>query len=504
MAVVILLLGTIAPVIYLAIGFGNALLQQKELLFFSFNSSLFVSSLAITLGATVLCAFLGLLVAIGIWFACPGSADKIAIILLTLILMPAFIQVQSWIFFADAIAEVINGLMGTVFNFKGVFAVILTMAFASLPVSAGLTLVSLLSIPPEIQDMVRLDGPGQKAFLKIYMPYLQPALVVGSLFVFLVNINDYGITSVFGVNSYALELFSQFSAGMTVYEVFYNGLPLLAVCLAVLAVFSRYILKSDFSLGMTVGFNPFRESKLMILLAIVGLMITGLFILVPLGNLIYAASECTDIWGVLSDSFAEIFYGMLVSVLAAGVSSIPAMLFAGLFYRSKAGYWVLGLAAVPFMIPGPVLGLSLIRMWNTPLLSIVYRSSLMPVVALVAKYTFIEAIIFSVAMASLDRSLLDNIQVHWPGLVKSIICIAQLSGRKWLAAMLIVFALSMGEFGVTLLIMPPGYQTLTIKIYNYLHYGSSDVVAVLCLFMVFIISLVLIVLFKLLGGGKNG
>ncbi len=208
--------------------------------------------------------------------------------------------------------------------------------------------------------------------------------------------------------------------------------------------------------------------------------------------------------GVLFDSFAEIFYGMLISVLAAGVSFIPAMLFAGLFYRSKAGYWVLGLAAVPFIIPGPVLGLSLIRMWNTPLLSIVYRSSLMPVVALVAKYTFIEAIIFSVAMASLDRSLLDNIQVHWPGLFKAIICIAQLSGRKWLAAMLIVFALSMGEFGVTLLIMPPGYQTLTIKIYNYLHYGSSDVVAVLCLFMVFIISLVLIVLFKLLGGGKNG
>ena len=27
---------------------------------------------------------------------------------------------------------------------------------------------------------------------------------------------------------------------------------------------------------------------------------------------------------------------------------------------------------------------------------------------------------------------------------------------------------------------PPGYQTLSVRIYNYLHYGSSSVVASLC------------------------
>jgi iron(III) transport system permease protein len=46
-----------------------------------------------------------------------------------------------------------------------------------------------------------------------------------------------------------------------------------------------------------------------------------------------------------------------------------------------------------------------------------------------------------------------------------------------------IFALSMGEYGIVLLITPPGYQMLTIKIYNYLHYGSSDVVFALNLFV---------------------
>jgi len=32
-------------------------------------------------------------------------------------------------------------------------------------------------------------------------------------------------------------------------------------------------------------------------------------------------------------------------------------------------------------------------------------------------------------------------------------------------------------------VVPPGQPTLTLRIYNYLHYGASDVVAGLCLAM---------------------
>ena len=42
-----------------------------------------------------------------------------------------------------------------------------------------------------------------------------------------------------------------------------------------------------------------------------------------------------------------------------------------------------------------------------------------------------------------------------------------------LVSFLLIFALSAGELGTTLLICPPGQATLTLKIYNYLHYGAS-------------------------------
>jgi len=50
-----------------------------------------------------------------------------------------------------------------------------------------------------------------------------------------------------------------------------------------------------------------------------------------------------------------------------------------------------------------------------------------------------------------------------------------------ISAIFIIFALSMGELGATLIVAPPGQATLTMKIYNYLHYGSSDTIAGLCL-----------------------
>ncbi len=56
-----------------------------------------------------------------------------------------------------------------------------------------------------------------------------------------------------------------------------------------------------------------------------------------------------------------------------------------------------------------------------------------------------------------------------------------LIGPGLLAAALMTFVLSLGELGATLMVVPAGQSTLTIRIYNFLHYGASQTVASLCL-----------------------
>ena len=43
-----------------------------------------------------------------------------------------------------------------------------------------------------------------------------------------------------------------------------------------------------------------------------------------------------------------------------------------------------------------------------------------------------------------------------------------------LSSFLLVFFLSFGEEGIMLVLMPPGAETVSVKIYNYLHYGGNE------------------------------
>jgi iron(III) transport system permease protein len=58
-----------------------------------------------------------------------------------------------------------------------------------------------------------------------------------------------------------------------------------------------------------------------------------------------------------------------------------------------------------------------------------------------------------------------------------------LAAPGYAAAAGIVFLLSMGEVGSALLLCPPGKGALSVKIYNYLHYGATETVAGFCLIL---------------------
>jgi iron(III) transport system permease protein len=62
-----------------------------------------------------------------------------------------------------------------------------------------------------------------------------------------------------------------------------------------------------------------------------------------------------------------------------------------------------------------------------------------------------------------------------------------LSRQSLITAFFIVFILSFGELGTTLLVIPPGRETIIIKIYNLMHYGAEQLVAALCVTLVVII-----------------
>ena len=60
---------------------------------------------------------------------------------------------------------------------------------------------------------------------------------------------------------------------------------------------------------------------------------------------------------------------------------------------------------------------------------------------------------------------------------------------------MLVFVLCLGELGSTLLTIPPGMETLSLRIYNLMHYGAHDIVAALAAILLGLTLLPLAVLF---------
>ena len=141
---------------------------------------------------------------------------------------------------------------------------------------------------------------------------------------------------------------------------------------------------------------------------------------------------------------------------------------------------------LPLSLPAPLIGIGLIQVWNSTALrwTGLYTSMFMPALASVLRFLPLGVLLLVSAMKRLDPTLLEAALILQSSPVQGLLTIRlPLMGSALAGAGLLAAVLSFGELGATVLLLPPGAGSLTIKIYNYLHYGQSDVVAGLCLFL---------------------
>jgi iron(III) transport system permease protein len=84
-------------------------------------------------------------------------------------------------------------------------------------------------------------------------------------------------------------------------------------------------------------------------------------------------------------------------------------------------------------------------------------------------------------MRRIEQPLLDAVDLYQPSLLHGWWLRLRLLAPALLAAVGVTAALAMGELGATIVVVPPGCATVSMKIYGYLHYGASQEVAGLCL-----------------------
>jgi ABC-type Fe3+ transport system permease subunit/DNA-binding beta-propeller fold protein YncE len=139
---------------------------------------------------------------------------------------------------------------------------------------------------------------------------------------------------------------------------------------------------------------------------------------------------------------------------------------------------------LPFLIPGVLLGIALILIFNRPGFFFIYQSAFIVILALTIRYIVIAWISMRHALDSVDRDLLDSAQLCGASryqVFRSILW-PQIAPRVLLTGY-ILFLFCLWDVESTILIMPPGLETMAFRVFNLLHYGHNSQINALCLIL---------------------
>jgi len=446
--------------------------NRQMIIFFKTISFGIVTSLVVTLLGAIL-AFFSI-----------KHIKNISILLLVLfayMVIPPYIHSFAWIKGFQLILYQ-NGISGFLIS-------VVVQIFYFLPLVTMIWIVYYKYIPSTLFDETKLNS--NSIFFTVYKIGKQVVIFVVML-IFMLSINDFIIPSIFAYNTYPIEIMSTYSSGVDFINTFLISLPLIVTAISVIYILFSYFKNSEYNNIEQNKYNYFTKRNYVIS----GFWI--LYIAIPILLMIIEASSInfTYVFEILKE---DLWFSISSSVYASIITIVLAYYLAFYVYRKRKLtniIWVLILLL--FSMPSTINGIIVNKIYQIiyeyiPWLDFIYYSSIQVVHVLINKSLPIAFIIFYIGFIQLDTKILDYYKLHTSNINKILYVIFWYYMKIYLVInIVVVFILSIGELGGTMMVIPPGKSTLTITIYNYLHYGSSDVVSALCLFMVLFVFVVVL------------
>ncbi|WP_404316214.1 iron ABC transporter permease [Klebsiella oxytoca] len=374
----------------------------------------------------------------------------------------------------------------------------------------GIVLVMTLNIFPVVYFAVsrsllaivaRVHGASAwRAFWHITLPMLSPALAAGMLLAFTLAIEEYGVPAALGSRAGLVMLTVGIEKKLADWPVDLPGaslLSLLLIAVALLACWLQKRLTGDKEVTSVTG-KPGENSgaelgwlalPAMLVMAGVG----GLAVVLPGASMVLTSLMSTLSGGIHADNvtlrhFAALFaqQGDALSALAtslslalasAGVVGLVGLLAAWLVVvqKIKGSAIVDALSLLPAALPGVVVGIGLILLWNQPFWPLSpYNSWFMLLLSYSCLLLPWPVRYVGSALRQLGNNLEPAARVHGATALQALrLIVLPLVFPALLAAMLMVFAVASRELVTSLLLAPAGTQTVAVFIWRQFEQGSA-------------------------------
>lgn len=451
-----------------------------------------------------------------------GAAGRL--LLLTMLFLPLHATAAGWV----AVFGKLGAQSPAFFQtsqplIDGMPAVIWIHAMAAIPWVTLIVGLGLRAIPREAEEAALLDAGPAGVFWSLGLRYSLPFISAAGLLVMIAAAGEMTVTNLYMVSTYAEEIYNNVALLRSQTEVAKEALPgigatallVVAACLLISLTLPAGVARQSRS-ARVYSLGAWRWPATALLWLMVGL-IAG----VPIISLIYKAGVSVKLTGgtvvhtwsaqdfsaILLQSpykYREEFgYSFLVAALGGTLAFLAALPLSLAARRGGRWSWpAIIAAAICWALPGPLVGLGIIWLfnWDFAALDFLYsKTPLAPALAVAVKGLPVVILILWGAVASIPKQILEAARMDgagWGAIFWRIIL--PLRAAAMIAAWLIGFAVGLGDLAWSILVIPAGPETLQRRIFGWIHAGVDDQVAGATLVTVLIYGLLAVTLSTLL------
>lgn len=437
------------------------------------NWRLLENSLSVAGGTTLIASFFGLAFAV-VSASLPARArtGMLSLALVSFVL-PPFLVANTWMNYFGLTGTWRSYLNFDVYSLPGT---IMLLSFLLWPIIAVLLSAAFLRA-----DRAYLEQEPHLAGLNLFRyllgPAARPAFVAGSALTFVLALNNFSIPALLQTKVYAAEVWLSFNTKFDYIEALRLSWPLiLAPILLMLILRTRSV---RFAFRSEKPAHLLLRSRLgpwFALSATLSALILVCSLFLPLLQLLSSARTWTEFLPAIEAGKNAAKNSLLFAFLPAAL-----VLAAGLFtshYKAAALSWIL------FLIPGVLLGIALIWALNRPPIAAFYQSIGIVLLSFGLRYFAIGWSAARAATESLDRGIIETLSLFGAGRAATLrLALWPQSKTLLLGAFYLIYLLCLWEVETLILIVPPGRETLALRIFNMLHYGHASQVDALCVWL---------------------
>jgi len=426
----------------------------------------------------------------------PGKTFFLCLLLIPLVI-PTYVCALSWIHLLgeqgviSLLFKRIFSLNEAPFNIYGMGGTISVLTLSFYPFVTLLTLSGLYSLDNRLEEAALLSRKTWGVIRGISFPLVAPYVAAGAFFVFILSLCNYGVPDLLRVKTYPVEVFVQFSAFFNSKAAAALSVPLVAAGLMIIWLLIR-IMQGRSYVTLRSGSKttiPFNLGSYKIHAVSFVFIILFFSVVLPLGDLIATAGSYQSYLKAWESAHSQIIFSLGIALLSATLIVVISFPLAYVIERSSRKWkrMIDFLTMIPIAVPGTVLGIGLIRVWNQPWLNCVYGTAGILLIGLTVRFLPFTLRVVSSSMKQVHPHLEEAaLQTSGSFLHRIRYVMAPLVKPGMLAGWYIAFVLILGELGTSLLVVPPGSATLTMRIYTLLHYGAGKLVAALCIILILI------------------